>query len=417
MKTAVTVLLWLLFAGPGVALGAPKCAGAPEIRLLHWAWNAQMGALYANGGAQSTPDSLACKAGVNVNFMRQDDTAKMQQSLVAFATALKHGEAQPKDGAHFVVIMGDGGAAFLTRLNYILELLGPQYTAKVITSLGYSVGEDKFMGPPSWKQNPAAAKGGLVAGVLLDGDWNIAMKWLGDHQICSNPDDKTWDPACVNWVDASDYLDAGEKYISGYCEERPVVHAGVKTGKTQKVCVQGVVTWTPGDVNVAMKKGGLVSIASTKENPSQMPAVVIGIDKWMKDNRAAVEGMISAFAEGGSRVSTSDKAMKKAAEISAAVYKESDAAYWLKYAKGVTVKDKTGLAVELGGSSVSNLADMVNTFGIGPGTKNLFGQTYVVFGDIAKAQYPGVVATYPPVTEILDTSYLESVARQAKLLP
>ena len=76
-----------------------------------------------------------------------------------------------------MAIMGDGGAAFLKGLNDTLSKLGPEYRAKVIGSVGYSRGEDKFMGPQQWKDNPQAAMGGVVTGYLRDGDWNIALKW------------------------------------------------------------------------------------------------------------------------------------------------------------------------------------------------------------------------------------------------
>lgn len=391
------------------------CADKPEVRFLLWAWNSQMGLMLANGGARATSGSAMCRQGVNLKLIRQDDVGKMQEALVAFATDLKRGNPHPTKGAHYVAIMGDGGATFLKGVNDALKRLGPEYTARVVGSCGYSRGEDKFMGPPEWKSNPAASRGGLVAGVLRDGDWNIAQKWLGDNGLRNNPDEKTWDPDALNWVAASDYIDAAEKYVGGYAENRPVVRNGRRTGETKRVTVNGAVTWTPGDVTIAQKKGGLVSIVSTREYSSQMPNVIIGIDRWMKANRVNVEGMLRAIFEGSDAVKSNPAALKRAAAISAEVYQESgaDAGYWEKYFRVVTEQDRQGLEVELGGSSVNNLADNLLLFGLVQGSANLFAATYKVFGDIVVAQYPELVPDYPSVSRILDTSYIQGIARRA----
>lgn len=409
---AVTPAATSSFTPPSADAG---CSDRPEVRMLVWAWNAQMGAMLANGGPQATSGSLMCKHGVNLKFIRQDDAGKMQEALVAFATDLSRGVANPGKGAHFVAIMGDGGATFLKGLNDTLKRLGSAYTARIVGSCGYSRGEDKFMGPPAWKTDPQAARGGVVAGYLRDGDWNIAQKWLGDNGIPNNPDEKTWDPDALNWVAASDYIDAAEKYVAGYSETRPVVRNGKRTGETKKITVNGVVTWTPGDVTVAQKKGGLVSVVSTREYSSQMPNVIIGIDKWMKSNRTTVEGMLQAIFEGGDLVRSHPGALTHAAGISQQVYKEDGAEgyYWEKYYKGVVETDKQGLQVELGGSTVNNLADNLLLFGMVPGSANLFEATYRVFGDIVVQQYPELVSSYPPAGEILDTSYVSAIARRA----
>jgi OOP family OmpA-OmpF porin len=395
--------------------GEPGCRELPEVRFLVWAWNAQMGMMFANGGPQATAGSLMCQQKVNLRLIREDDTGKMQEALVAFANDLKQGNANPGKGAHFVAIMGDGAASFFKGVNDTLGRLGPDYTAKVVGVTGYSHGEDKLMGPAAWKSNPRASRGSLVAGVIRDGDWNIAQKWLGDNGLCNNPDEKTYDPACMNWVAASDYVDAAEKYIANFCEERPVVVNSLKTGERRRVCVDGVVTWTPGDVSVAQKRGGLVSIVSTHEYSSQMPAVVIGIDKWMKDNRATVEGMLNAVMEGGDQVKSRPEALRRAAEVSSAVYHEAGAGpgYWEKYYKGTVERDRQGIMVDLGGSSVNNLADTLLTFGLVPGSSNLVATTYKVFGDIASRQYPDLLPTYPPAEQIIDTSYVQAVAGRA----
>jgi outer membrane protein OmpA-like peptidoglycan-associated protein len=391
------------------------CQNDPEVRLLGYAWNAQMGMLFAAGGPQATKGSLMCKHGVNFKFDRQDDNGKLQEALVAFATELKGGNQQPTKGANFVCVMGDGSASFLKGLNDTLVKLGPDYKAKVVGSIGYSRGEDKFMGPKAWRDDPNTCRGGVVAGVIRDGDWNIAQKWLGDNGLPTNPDEKTYDPDALNWVNANDYLDAAAKYITGYSEDRPVVHNGKRTGETKRITVNAVVTWTPGDVNVATQKGGIVPIVSTREYASQMPAVIIGIDKWMKDNRTLVEEMLQAIAEGGDAVKASSQALQKAAEVSAKVYNDKDSGpdFWEKYYKGVEEPDKTGVNVSLGGSYADNLADSLTSFGLVSGSANLFAATYTVFGNIVAKQYPNLMPSVPPVSDIMDPSYYEDLAKKS----
>ena len=392
----------------------PGCADKPEVRLLGYAWNAQMGLLYANGGAQATPGSLMCRHGVNLKFIRQDDNGKMQEALTAFATQYAQGTPNPDKGAHFVAIMGDGSAAFLQGLNVTLARLGPEYKAKIVDAIGYSHGEDKLMGPAAWKTNPNAARGSFVAGVVRDGDWNIAQKWLGDNNIPTNPDEKTYDPNAMNWVNASDYVDAAQKYVAGYAEDRPIVENGKRTGATKHIVVNGCVTWTPGDVTVAEKKGGLVSVISTREYSSQMPCTIIGIDKWMRANRPTVEAMIQAIAQGGQAVKTDPNALHKAAEISAEVYHDagSDAAYWERYYKGTQEKDATGVTVDLGGSSANNLADSLVSFGLVPGSADLVSATYTVFGNLVSSQYHELLPTVAPASEIIDKSYLQDASKR-----
>jgi OmpA-OmpF porin, OOP family len=366
-----------------------------------------MGLIHATGGAQAAPGSLMCQRGVNLKLIREDNTDVMAGAMLAFAEAQKRGESNPAEGAHFIGIMGDGAATFLKGLNDRLKVLGPEYTATIVGSAGYSRGEDKFMGPAEWKANPKSARGGLVAGVLRDGDWNIAMKWLGDNGIPNNPDDTVYDPEALNWVAASDYIDAAQKYVSGYCADLK----NVKSGKTEKKCVNGVVTWTPGDVTVAAKKGGLVNIVSTREYATQMPHVIIGSKKWMAANRPLVASLLAAAFDGADKVKASEEALRKAAEQSALVYREQDGNYWYKYFRVQNEKDLQGGPVELGGSAVSNLADNQQLFGLKPGSKNLFAATYTAFGQVVKSQYPSLLPSFYPADQVFDRTYLDEVAK------
>ncbi len=386
----------------------PASVRSTLIRGEIWEWNAQIGLIYANGGASTTKGSLMEKHGVNLTLIRQDDTGKMQEDLIACAREISNGSSQCSNGANFVLIMGDGSGQFLAAINPQLKKLGSDFQAKVIGATGYSRGEDSFMAPPEVKRDPQAAKGLLVEGVLRDGDWNIAQKWEGDNGIKNNPDEKTYDPDAVNWINASDYNVAAADYVAGKCDDRKVVKDGHLTGETKHVCVNAVVTWTPGDVTVAKGKGGLVKVVSSKQYRSQMPDVIVGPKTFFERNRPEIEGLLAAAFEGGDQVKAFDQALHKASAISAKVYSDQNEAYWYKYYKGVTESDAQGLKVELGGSTVNNLADNLILFGLEPGTNDNFRSTYTVFGNIATQQYPALFkdTPIPDVKDIEDKSFI-----------
>jgi OmpA-OmpF porin, OOP family len=175
------------------------------------------------------------------------------------------------------------------------------------------------------------------------------------------------------------------------------------------VGVDAVATWTPGDVNVASKKGGLVTIASTRQYAAQMPNQTITIRKWANDHRTDVENMIIALAQAGDQVRSFDEAKAFAARVSADVYKEQDAAYWLKYYNGIEEKDIQGLKVSLGGSMVFNLADMANTYGLGEDHIDRYKAVYNTFGSLMAKMYPQLMPSYLPYEKAVDKSFLFSV--------
>jgi OOP family OmpA-OmpF porin len=399
------------------------------IRIETIPWNGTLGLQLAIGGPATTKGSLMEKRGLNVELRMEKDSMVSQASQVKFATDYANGNENP-NGPAFVIIMGDGTAQYLAGINSLLTKLGPEYLAENVGHVGYSRGEDGWWGPEAWK-NPEAMKGGVTAGVILDGDWNIAQFKLAADQIKNNPDEKTWDPDAMNWIAAPDFEKAVEMYVAGYCEDRPVVRDGKLTNEAKhKTCVEGVVTWTPADVSLAKNKGGLVRLLSTKENPYQMPTVLIGIHKWNVAHAKQVKDLLGAAYAAGDQVKSSSDALLRGAAASAAVYGENNAAYWAKYyvgsdgqghsADGKTrvpaERDKTGQPVPLGGSSVATLADALAFYGMSEGTGgptgSLWRATYEGFGNIAKQQYPKRVPDFPKYDVAFNPMFLRTLASE-----
>ncbi|MBT1687251.1 OmpA family protein [Dawidia soli] len=380
--------------------------GGTKIVWKIMAWNSQFPLMYANGGAQTTKGSLLDKAKLQVDVQRQDDCFKSLADIVKFAQDYKN---NPETPGVFASFMGDGMPAFFASLAKELEPLGPEYQPIAFYAMGKSYGEDQLMGPVDWKKDPKSALGKTVSCVLRDGDMNILLKWAGDNNLRVNPDETTYDKDAINIIAANDFLDACNKYITGYQEKRKLIKDGKKVSEEITVGVDAVSTWTPGDVNIAKQKGGLVTIASTKQYSSQMPNITITIKKFAYDHRTDIENLIMSLSQAGDQVRSFTDAKAFAAKISAKVYNEQDAAYWLKYYNGVTEKDVQGLNVALGGSMAFNLQDAANMFGLGKDGIDRYKIVYTTFGDILSKMYPEYMATYPPYAQVVDKSFLMSV--------
>jgi hypothetical protein len=266
---------------------APANVQATHITFDVWEWNAMFSLIYANGGPETTKGSLMDKNNVNLTLHREDSNTQMGNDLIDCAKQLHDGEKTCSKGAEAIVVMGDSGGQWLSNLNPQLKKLGPEYQAVIIGAVGRSNGEDALLGPAEWKSNPQSMKGKTVVGVIRDGDWNIALNFMGSNGLKNNPDLKTYDPDAVNWIAApdEDYIKAvTDVFIPNRCEDRKVVKDGRATGETKNVCPDGVVTWTPGDEQAVHGRPGTVKIVSSHEYASQMPAVILGIKKFFDDN-------------------------------------------------------------------------------------------------------------------------------------
>ena len=144
--------------GPQAAGGSidtvsmPQGKGNYTAKVLVIPWNATAALHYANGDALTKPGSLMAKRGVNLLLERQDDYAQMVAEQALFAAEAAAGVDQPAKGAAFVIIMGDALPGYASSAKAALEKMGQQI--EVVGAVGYSRGEDKFMGPPEWKADP-----------------------------------------------------------------------------------------------------------------------------------------------------------------------------------------------------------------------------------------------------------------------
>ena len=390
--------------------GTPADKGTP----VTWevmAWNAQMAGMLANGGPRSTKGSAMTSNGVDMQIQRQDDTSKMQADLVKNALDL---QSNPNAPGLVVSIMGDGLPGF-SSVQGELKKAGTQLQV-IPYSVGKSYGEDKLMAPKEWLDNPKAALGKTIACYFRDGDQNIALKWCADNGLKVNPDEKTYDPQAVNFMSSSDFLNSAEKYITAKPESREKIVDGKNTGVKVDVTADAVATWTPGDVNIAKQKGGLVSIVSTREYSNQMPNIMVTTKRWYDAHQKEVAGMMNAFAVAGDQVKSHPEALSRAADISADVYgdKDKNGGYWLKYYKGTEEADRDGNVVSLGGSKAFNFSDNLNLFGLNDGGTNIYSSVYKTFGDVQSKLYPKEMPNYVPLADMLDLSLLKTMQQQYK---
>ena len=364
--------------------------------------------IYANGGPDTTKCSLMEKYGVNLTLHREDSNTQMGNDLADCAKQLHDGEKICSKGAEAIVVMGDSGGQWLSNLNPILKKLGPEYEAVIIGAVGRSNGEDALLGPAEWKSNPQSMNGKTVVGVIRDGDWNIALNFMGSNGLKNNPDLKTYDPDAVNWIAApdEDYIKAvTDVFIPNRCEDRKVVKDGRPTGETKNVCPDGVVTWTPGDEQAVHGRPGTTKIVSSHEYSSQMPAVILGIKKFFNDNRDEITGLLAASFQAADQVKAFDAVRRKAGDISAKLYNDQTGDYWYKYYGGF--RDPASGQM-LGGSAVFGLDDDVNYFGLDGKHNNNMRATYETFGKIATMNYPQLFkdSPIPPYKEAVDTSFI-----------
>jgi OmpA-OmpF porin, OOP family len=396
-----------------------EVSGKPLIKIAGYAWNAQSGIIVANGGSKTTKGSMMEKNGVRLELIRQDWLSELRNLQMKFVDEFDKGNNFSKEGAAGIMIMGDGVPFYISSTQQALDdkYGAGKYQLQVVGAVGLSYGEDKLIGPPSWKLNPQSMKGALISTVIGDGDWVTAVNYAFANGLKVNPDPTTYDAEAVNFVACAndDYIEAAKDLIKsqkeGYTISLKEVKLGKLTGKSLDKKIDGCATWTPGDKMVFDAISGVTDIISTKEFNNQMATAVIFPRQWAEKNKDLVVNLLKASFLASNQMKQYESWKVRASEATHQLFNMETPQYWYDMFKG-TKGEKNGISYNMGGSRVFNLADANQYFGITDGTnryKAVYDQVSRYLKELNPAGFNQNVKRIVPYEEAVNLSFLKSI--------
>ncbi|REG98963.1 OmpA family protein [Flavobacterium aquicola] len=398
-----------------------EVSSKPLVRIGGYAWNAQSGIIVSNGGPKTTKGSLMEKNGVNLEIVRQDWLSELRNMQMKFIEEFDKGEAFPSsDKSVFaVMIMGDGAPFYISSVQKSLdEKYGKdKYHLQVMGVVGMSYGEDKLIGPPSWKSDPKSMKGSVISAVLGDGDWVTTVNYCFANGLKVNPDPTTYDAEAVNIYPSEndDYIKSAEELIksqtTGWTVTLKEVVNGKLTGKSVNRKIDGCATWTPGDKTVFDKLSGFVDIVSTKEFNNQMPTALIGVKEWAVKNPDIVSNILKSALTASNQMKNYEDWKVRASQAVSDTYKMETPEYWYKMFKGQQ-GTKGGLTYNMGGSKVFNYADAMQYFGMSDGVnryKSVYNQVSGYLTELNPFGFNENVGAVVPYDQAVNLFFLKNI--------
>lgn len=398
-----------------------KVKDQPLVRMAAYAWNAQSGIIVANGGAKTTKGSLMEQNGVNLEIIRQDWLSELRNMQMKFIEEFDRGEEFPDadKSAFAIMMMGDGAPFYISTMQQALnDKFGQdKYHVQVVGAVGLSYGEDKLIGPPSWKVDPKSMKGALISTVLGDGDWVTALNYAFANGLKVNPDATTYDADAVNFYPSQDddYIKSAEELIksqkAGWTIPLKEVKNGKLTGKIINKKIDGCATWTPGDKMVFDELSGFTDIVSTKEFNNQMATTVIAVKEWSVKHPKIVSNILKSALTASNQMKQYDEWRVRASETIASAYDLETPQYWYDMFKGQK-GSKNGIDYNMGGSRVFNYADVMQYYGITDGTnryKAVYNQVSSYLAELNPFGFNESVKRIIPYDEAVNLYFVKNI--------
>ncbi|WP_106791100.1 OmpA family protein [Aquimarina sp. Aq78] len=393
----------------------------PLVRMAAYAWNAQSGIIVSNGGPKTTKGSLMEQNGVNLEIIRQDWLSELRNMQMKFIEEFDRGEEFPDadKSAFAIMMMGDGAPFYISTMQQALDdkFGKDKYHVQVVGAVGLSYGEDKLIGPPSWKVDPKSMKGALISAVLGDGDWVTALNYAFANGLKVNPDVTTYDPDAVNFYPSQDddYIKSAEELIksqkAGWTVPLKEVRNGKLTGKTINKKVDGCATWTPGDKMVFDELNGFTDIISTREFNNQMATTVIAVKEWSVKHPEIVSNILKSALTASNQMKQYDEWRVRASEAIAETYDLETPKYWYDMFKGQK-GNKNGIDYNMGGSRVFNYADVMQYYGITDGTnryKAVYNQVSSYLSELNPFGFNESVKRIVPYDEAVNLYFIKNI--------